>query len=93
MAEGTPRIPTPTDFLSAWQQMASQSEQQWNGYLNQMMGTDSFAGMLGRYLEGYLALQGTLARNVEKYLQSINLPVRSDITALAERNHPISITT
>src|SRR5438105_1663385 len=85
MAESAPRTPGPADFLSAWQQMASQGEQQWNQYLNQVMGTDAFAGLLGKYLEGYLAFQGTLARNVEQYLQAVNLPTRSDVTSLGER--------
>jgi len=85
MAENAGRIPTPADFLSAWQQMASQSEGQWNDYLNKMMGTESFANMLGRYMEGYLTFQGAMSKNIEKYMQSVNLPVRSDITALGER--------
>jgi len=85
MAESTPRIPTPADFLTAWQQAASQSEQQWNEFLNQAMGTEAFASLMGRYLEGYLNLQKSLAQSVEKYLQAMNLPTRSDITAVGER--------
>ena len=85
MAESAPRMPGPADLLNAWQQMASQSEQQWNQYLNQVMGTETFASMMGKYLEGYLAFQGALARNAERYLQTANMPTRSDITALGER--------
>jgi hypothetical protein len=85
MAENPPRIPTPADFLGPFRQMAEQSEQQWNQYLNQMMGTEAFAGMMGRYMEGYLSYQQSLARNVERYLQAFNLPTRSDLTALGER--------
>jgi polyhydroxyalkanoic acid synthase PhaR subunit len=85
MAESTPRMPNPADFLTAWQQAATQSEQQWNEFFNQTMGTDAFASLMGRYLEGYLNLQKNLAQSVEKYLQAMNLPTRSDVTALGER--------
>jgi polyhydroxyalkanoate synthesis regulator phasin len=85
MAEGTPRIPTPQDLLGPWRQMAEQAEQQWNQFFNQAMGTEAFASMMGRYMEGYLAFQQSLARNVERYMQSLNLPTRTDITAIGER--------
>ena len=85
MAEKTPSLPNPADFLSAWQQMAAQGEQQTNQYFNQMMGTEPFANMMGKYLEGYLSMQASVARSVEKYMQAANLPMRSDITALGER--------
>jgi Poly(R)-hydroxyalkanoic acid synthase subunit (PHA_synth_III_E) len=85
MAEGTPRIPTPQDLLGPWRQMAEQAEQQWNQIFNQAMGTEAFASMMGRYMEGYLAFQQSLARNVERYMQSLNLPTRTDITAIGER--------
>src|SRR5689334_19181307 len=84
MAEGTPRIPTPQDLLGPWRQMAEQAEQQWNQVFNQAMGTEAFASMMGRYMEGYLAFQQSLARNVERYMQSLNLPTRTDITAIGD---------
>ncbi|HLZ68503.1 MAG TPA: hypothetical protein VKV26_01195 [Dehalococcoidia bacterium] len=85
MAESAPRIPTPQDLLGPWRQMAEQAEQQWNQYFNQAMGTEAFAGMMGRYMEGYLAFQQSLAHNIERYMQSLNLPTRTDITAIGER--------
>ncbi len=85
MAESTPRIPTPQDLLGPWRQMAEQAEQQWNQLFNQVMGTEQFASMMGRYMEGYLAFQQSLTRNVERYMQTLNLPTRTDITALGER--------
>ena len=85
VAESAPRIPTPADFLGPWRQMAEQAEQQWNQVFNQAMGTEAFAGMMGRYMEGYLAFQQSLAHNVERYMQSLNLPTRTDITAMGER--------
>jgi len=85
MAEDAPRIPTPADFLGPWQKMAQQTEAQMNEMFNQVMGTNEFAALMGRYMEGYLAFQGNLARNVEKYMQSMNMPTRSDIAAIGER--------
>jgi hypothetical protein len=85
MAERSTHIPTPADFLGPWKQMAEQAEQQWNQYFNQVMGTDAFATAMGRYMEGYLAFQQSLAQNVERSMQALNLPTRSDITAIAER--------
>lgn len=85
MAENQPRIPTPADFLGPWRQMAEQAEGQWNQYFNQMMGTEQFASMMGRYMEGYLALQQNLAQQVERYMQAMNLPTRTDLASLGER--------
>ena len=85
MAENPPRTPNPADLMGSWRQMAEQAEQQWNQYFNQAMGTESFANMMGRYMEGYLAFQQSLARNVERYMQGFNLPTRTDLTALGER--------
>ncbi|MHB8576708.1 MAG: poly(R)-hydroxyalkanoic acid synthase subunit PhaE [Dehalococcoidia bacterium] len=85
MAESAPRIPTPADFLGPWRQMAEQAEGQWNQYFNQMMGTETFANLMGRYMEGYLAFQQTLSQNLERYLQTMNLPTRTDIAAIGER--------
>jgi len=65
--------------------VAEQAEQQWNQYFNQMMGTETFASMMGKHMEGYLAVQNTLAQNLERYMQSMNLPTRTDLTALGER--------
>ena len=85
MADNTPRIPTPADLIGPWKQVAEQAEQQWNQYFNQMMGTETFASMMGKHMEGYLAVQNTLAQNLERYMQSMNLPTRTDLTALGER--------
>ena len=85
MAESQPRIPTPGDLMGPWRQMAEQAEQQWNQFFNQAMNTEQFATMMSRYMEGYLTFQQSLAQNVERYMQGLNLPTRNDITALGER--------
>jgi len=86
MAENQqPRIPTPSEMIEPWRQMAERLEQQWNQFFNQMMGTESFANLLGAYLQSYLTLQQSIAQSVERSFQALNLPVRSDIVGIAER--------
>ena len=76
---------TPADPLTMWRDWASQMEEQWNSYLNQAMGTDAFAAMMGRSMETMLAFQSRLAQQFESTLKAWNLPTRGDITALGER--------
>jgi hypothetical protein len=85
MAENQPRIPTPSEMIEPWRQMAERLEQQWNQFFNQMMGTESFANLLSAYLQSYLTLQQSIAQSVEHSFQALNLPVRSDIVGIAER--------
>ncbi len=85
MAEDAPRIPTPADFVAQWQQAAQQVENQWNEYLNRVMGTEAYASMMSRQMESYLSFQQTLANNLERYFQSMNMPTRNDVIALGER--------
>jgi hypothetical protein len=68
-----------------WRDWAQQMENQWNQYLNQAMGSDAFAAMMGRNMETMLAFQSRLAQQFESTLQAWNLPTRGDLTALAER--------
>jgi hypothetical protein len=75
----------PADPLTMWREWAQQTEEQWNQYLNQAMGTDAFAAMMGRSMEGMLATQSRLTQQFEATLRAWNLPTRGDITALAER--------
>ena len=83
MAE-QPQQPPP-DPLTMWRDWAQQAEEQWNQYLNQMMGTEAFASTMGRSMEAMLALQTRLAEQFEATLRAWNLPTRSDLAALAER--------
>lgn len=76
---------TPADPLTMWRDWASQMEEQWNSYLNQAMGSDAFAAMMGRSMETMLAFQSRLAQQFESTLKAWNLPTRGDITALGER--------
>jgi BMFP domain-containing protein YqiC len=85
MAENQPHVPSPAEMLEPWRQMAERFEGQWNSYFNQMMGTDQFANLLNTYTQGFLGMQQGIAQNVERSFQAMNLPTRSDLTALGER--------
>lgn len=85
MAENQPRVPTPAEMLEPWREMAERLEQQWNGYFNQVMGTDSFANLMGTYMQGMMGVQQQVAQNVERSFAALNLPVRTDLTAVGER--------
>ena len=77
--------PPPFDPLNLWKEWAGQAEEHWNKYFNNMMGTETFAAMMGRSMEGMLAAQEQIGKQYETMLKSMNLPSRSDIFALGER--------
>lgn len=85
MAENQPHVPSPAEMLEPWRQMAERFEGQWNSYFNQMMGTDQFTNLLSTYTQGLLNMQQSIAQNVDRSFQALNLPARTDLTALAER--------
>ena len=49
------------------------------------MGTDAFGRFMGGYLEAYSGIQRLLNQNMERYLNTFNLPTHSDIVELGER--------
>ena len=75
----------PPDPLTLWREWAKQAEEQWNQYLNQVMGTEAFAATMGRTIELFLAFQNNLAQQFEATLRAWNLPTRTDLAALGER--------
>ncbi len=75
----------PPDPLTLWRDMAAQTEEQWNQYLNQVMGSENFAATMGRSMEAILTMQNRLAQQFETTLKAWNLPTRGDIIALGER--------
>jgi hypothetical protein len=80
---------TPTngydEFLEAWRKAAADTEQRWNDFFNDVMGTEAFAQMLARSMDGYLAMQSTFARGFEPVLRAMTIPTQTDLNQLAER--------
>lgn len=79
----------PVDPITMWREWAQKAEEQWNQYFNQVMGTETFAAMMGRSMESMLAVQTKLAEQFEQTLKAWNLPTRGDLIALGERLNEI----
>ena len=82
VAESASSIPDP---LAAWRAWLGQSEQQWNAFLNQAMGTDQYSQSVGRFMEFYATLQKNLTESMGRSLAALNMPTRADILALGDR--------
>jgi polyhydroxyalkanoic acid synthase PhaR subunit len=82
VAEQTPSVPDP---FSMWREWVSQSERQWNTFLNQVMGTEQYNQQMGRFMDSYLSMQKNLGEVMGRYLSSINVATRTDVLALGER--------
>src|SRR5262245_23638515 len=77
--------PGPNEMLEMWRQSASEMEQRWNDFLNQLMGTEAFAQVMARSMDGYAALQSGWTRGMEQYLKALNVPTRADLADLTAR--------
>ncbi len=73
------------DPMAMWREWVSQSERQWNGFLNNAMATDEFSQVMGRFMDVYLGMQKNMNEVMGRYLQLVNVPTRSDVLALGER--------
>jgi polyhydroxyalkanoic acid synthase PhaR subunit len=79
-----PASPIP-DPMAAWRAFVTQSEQQWNAFLNQAMGTDQYSQAIGRMMEMYAGMQKAMADQMARYLGALNMPTRSDVMTLGDR--------
>ena len=82
MADQTPPGPDP---FAMWREWVSQSERQWNTFLNETMASEAYGQSMGRFMEVYLAMQKSMTEALGRHLTSLNLPVRSDVLALGDR--------
>ena len=73
------------DFSEAYRQWASQSERQWNEFLNQMMSTEEFSQSLGRNMDVFLHFQKTMNEAMGSFFTAMNVPTRTDVLALGDR--------
>lgn len=74
------------DIARRW---LTETERQFNGFFNDVMGTEGFSRMAGNYMEAYSVIQRALSDGMERYLNTFNLPTHSDIVELGERLHNI----
>jgi polyhydroxyalkanoic acid synthase PhaR subunit len=76
---------TSPDPLAAWREWVSQSERQWNAFLNEAMATEAYGQSVGRFMELYVAMQKSMADAMGRYVTALNLPARGDVLALGDR--------
>jgi len=74
-----------TDPFAWWRDWLVQSERQWNTALNEMMGSDQFAGSMGRWMELYLGVQKNINETLGRALTGMNVPNRDDVVELGQR--------
>ena len=72
------------DVMQLWREWLTQSERQFNAFSNEAMNTEAFARTVGGYMEMYAAFQRLMTEGMQRYLSFINMPSRTDVTALGE---------
>lgn len=78
---GTPA----TDPFALWRDWLSNSERQWNAFLNEAMSTDQFSQSMGRFMDVYLNLQKSMNETMGRYFSALNMPTRTDVLSLGTR--------
>jgi len=84
-AEGATRA----DAMEMWRNWLTETERQWNGFFQQVLGTESFGRVAGNYTDAYAVVQRALNQGMERYLNTFNLPTHSDVVEIGERLHNI----
>ena len=75
----------PAEPFQLWREWLDRSERQLNATFNDLMGTEAYAAASGRWMEMFLAYQGTLNQATERYFSALNLPTKSGMTEIADR--------
>ena len=73
------------DPVAMWQKMVGEMEQGFNSFANQAMSSPEFSQAVNRAGGVAAGAQKQLGDLMEKYLVSMNLPSRDQVTGLAER--------
>ncbi len=85
MTQGS--APSP-DLMAQWKQFIDQWIAAWSRVLEQAMGTDTFARMMGKQLEGFLNASGPVrkaaAQQIDASLAGLGIASRAQVVALAQ---------
>ena len=73
------------DPIAVWQKMVGEMEKGFNSFANQAMSSPEFSQAVNRAGGVAAGAQKQLGDLMEKYLVSMNLPSRDQVTGLAER--------
>jgi len=83
------QTPTTPDLLTQWKQFLDQWIEAWSKVLGQTMGTEQFAKLMGQSLDQFLVAHApakkVVDQQVDQALQALNLPSRSQLTAVAKQ--------
>ena len=71
------------DPMRPWRDFYQQNEASWGKALEQQMGSEAFAAMIGQTLEAYVSFQKALRESMNRYLETMNLPSRDDFARAA----------
>jgi hypothetical protein len=78
--------PSP-DLMAQWKQFLDQWIAAWSRVLEQAMGTDAFARLMGKQLEGFLNVAGPVKKAAEQQIDAslagLGVPSRAQVSALA----------
>jgi hypothetical protein len=81
----TPMTNEINDPVAMWQKMVGEMEKGFNSFANQAMSSPEFSQAVNRAGGVAAGAQKQLGELMEKYLVSMNLPSREQVTGLAER--------
>ncbi|QDF36716.1 hypothetical protein FJN17_03580 [Bradyrhizobium symbiodeficiens] len=73
------------DPVAIWQKMVGEMEKGFNSFANQAMASPEFSQAVNRAGGVAAGAQKQLGELMEKYLVTMNLPSREQVTGLAER--------
>lgn len=73
------------DPVAMWQKMVGEMEQGFNSFANKAMASPEFSQAMNRAGGVAAGAQKQLGELMEKYLVTMNLPSREQVTGLAER--------
>lgn len=83
------QTPASPDLMVQWKQFLDQWIEAWSKVLGQAMGTEQFARMMGQSLDQMLVAAApakkAMDQQIEQALQALNLPSRSQLTAVAKQ--------
>jgi polyhydroxyalkanoic acid synthase PhaR subunit len=73
------------DPTRLWREFYQQAESAWGPQLEQGMGSEAYAAMIGQTLEAYVGLHKALRESMNRYLETMNLPSRDDFARVASQ--------
>jgi hypothetical protein len=80
VAEPSSKGPT-----AAWQDLVAQWEKNLNALANRTMGSDEFSKAINQAMGLSAGMQSSLGEVMGRYLASLNLPGRAEMTSVGER--------